>query len=62
MSLEKENTEHQKIETKEEILDFLTNICENIPNDQVLGFKIRKILAQMKKGVLVYPEKINFVS
>jgi hypothetical protein len=62
MSLEKENTETGRIETKEEILEFLTNICESIPNDQVLGFKIRKILDGMKKGVLVYPEKINFVS
>lgn len=62
MDLKKENIESRKIETKEEILEFLTDICENIPNDQVLGFKIRKILTQMKKGVLIDPEKINFVS
>ena len=60
--MESNNPNQQKFNTTEELLSFLVDICEENPNDQVLGFKLRFFIKCLNEGVEVDLHQINFMN
>lgn len=54
------NVEDQNI--SQELLHFLVDVCEKNPNDQILGYKLRVFIKNMKEGVKLDLDQIKFVN
>jgi hypothetical protein len=54
------NTKDQNI--SQELLDFLVDVCEKNPNDQMLGYKLRVFIKNMRDGVKLDLDQIKFVN
>lgn len=60
MEIDNPNQKDQNI--SQELLDFLVDVCEKNPNDQILGYKLRVFIKNINEGVKVDLDQIKFVN
>jgi hypothetical protein len=48
--------------SKNDLINYLVEACNENSNDQILGYKLRIFLKSLKEGVLIDVDQIKFIS